>query len=204
MGVVPSRGLTPKTLIRPFAPEVAPAKVTLTSKCPKSGLTAEAVVVARPSSVPLASSTTATTVPLSTLAVPDTSSGELIAVLESGLSMMIFDPSGIGVAAVAGRLELAGVPLAVVEGEAPVLAEALGEPLSSTNVVVLSPPHPANTTANARKSPAPNPFMAPSSAPIICGARPESVCGDALFPSPARGGGQGGGLPAALQLASRR
>ncbi len=156
---MPSRGLTPKTLIRPFAPEVAPEKVTLTSKCPKSGLTAEAVVVARPNSLPPASSTTATTVPLSTLAVPDTSSGELIAVLESGLSMMIFSPSGIGVAAVTGSEEPAGVALAEVKGEAPALAEALGEPLSSTNVVVVSPPHPASTIATRTYSPAPNPFI---------------------------------------------
>src|SRR6266550_5787708 len=183
MGVVPSRALTPKTLIRPFAPEVTPEKGTLTSKCPNSGLTAEAVVVARPSSVPLASSTTATTVPLSTLAVPDTCRGELIAVLESGLSMMIFNPSGIGVAAVSGREELAGVALAVVEGEAPALAEALGEPLSSTNVVVLSPPHPANTTANATNSPAPNPFMRTELGAIICCAQHRI----APSPSPARG-----------------
>jgi len=154
---VPSRGLTPKTLIRPFAPEVAPAKVTLASKWPKSGLTAEAVVVARPSSLPAASSTTATTVPLSTLAVPETGTGELIAVLESGLSMMIFSPSGIGVAAVTGSEELAGVALAEVEGEAPAVAE--GEPLSSTNVVVVSPPHPASTIAMRTYSPAPNPFI---------------------------------------------
>ena len=154
---MPSRGLTPKTLIRPFAPGVAPAKLTLTSKCPKSGLTAEAVVVARPSSVPPASSTTATTDPLSTLAVPDTWTGELIPVLESGLSMMILRPSGMGVAAVVGREELAAEALADVE--APALAEALGEPLSNTNVVEVSPPQPASTTATRTYSPAPNPFI---------------------------------------------
>ena len=38
--------------------------------------------------------------PLSTLAVPETSTGELIVVLASGLSMMIFRSPGIGVAAV--------------------------------------------------------------------------------------------------------
>src|SRR2546430_10399164 len=89
-------------------PRRRPVKLTLTSKCPKSGLTAEAVVVARPSSGPPASSTTATTDPLSTLAVPDTWTGELIPVLESGLSMMVLRPSGMGVAAVVGRGGLAG------------------------------------------------------------------------------------------------
>jgi predicted lipid-binding transport protein (Tim44 family) len=126
-------------------------------------LTAEAVVVARPNSVPAASSTTATTVPLSTLAVPEIWTGELIVVLASGLSMMIFALSGIGVAAVAGRVALVGaalaLALALTEAEAAALAEALGEPLSSTKVVVLSPPHPASTTAIRTPSPAPNPFM---------------------------------------------
>ena len=146
--------------MRAFAPGVPPENVTETSKCPKSGLTADAVVVARPSSVPAASRTTATTVPLSTLAVPDTCTGEPIAVLESGLSMMIFEPSGIAVAAVAGSDEVVGVVEAFVEGEVPALAEALGEPLSSTKVVVVSPPHPASTTTTIRTdSPAPDPFM---------------------------------------------
>jgi hypothetical protein len=77
--------------------------------------------------------------------------------------MMIFTLSGIGVAAVAGSVALVGVALALVlaltEPEALALAEALGEPVSNTKVVVLSPPHPANTTAIRTPSPAPNPFM---------------------------------------------
>src|SRR6266550_3899759 len=134
VGVVPSRGLTPKTLSLPFVPGVAPEKVTVTSKCPYSGLIADAIVVARPNSAPAASRTTATTVPLSTLAVPETSTGELIVVLASGLSMMIFRSPGIAVAAVAGSAALVGVALALADGEAPALVEALavGEPLSST------------------------------------------------------------------------
>ena len=116
-------------------------------------------MVARPNSVPAASSTTATTVPLSTLAVPDTWTGELIAVLASGLSMMIFRSPGIAVAAVAGSDELAGVVLVLADGEAPAFVEALADPLSMTNVVVLLPPHPASTTDTRTVSPAPNPFM---------------------------------------------
>jgi len=99
---------------------------------------------------------------LSTLAVPDTCTGELIEVLASGLSMMIFEPSGIGVAAVAGSVEPVGVALACAVVVAPALALAVGEPLSSTKVVVLSPPHPANTRqASPRETAAPNPFMTP-------------------------------------------
>src|SRR2546428_1410815 len=110
---------------------------------------------------PAASRPTATTVPLSTLAVPDTCTGELIAVLASGLSMMIFLLPGIAVAAVTGSDELAGVALVLADGEVPALAEALadGDPLSSTNVGVLSPPHPASTPHTRTGSPAPNPLM---------------------------------------------
>ena len=117
--------------------------------------------MARPSSVPAASSTTATTVPLSTLAAPETWTGVLIEVLASGLSMMILMLPGMGVAAVAGSAALVGVALAPAEGEVPALVEALaeGDPLSSTLVVVLSPPHPASTTAIRTESPAPNPFI---------------------------------------------
>jgi hypothetical protein len=73
-------------------------------------------------------------------------------------------PSGIGVAAVAGSVALVGVApgLALTEAEAPALGEALGEPVSRTNVVELSPPHPANTRqAVARESAELNPFMTP-------------------------------------------
>ena len=65
--------------------------------------------------------------------------------------MMTFRLPGIGVAAVLGSDELAGAALALVEGEAFAEEEALalGDPLSSTKVVVLSPPHPASTTTNA-------------------------------------------------------
>jgi len=87
-------------------------------------------VVARPSSAPLASRTTATTVPLSTLAVPATSTGELIAVPPSGLSMMILKLLAIGVAAVLGREELAGE--AFVEAEALAEADVVGDSLCST------------------------------------------------------------------------
>ena len=72
---------------------------------------------------------------------------------------MIFEPSRIGVAAVAGSVEPVGVALGWAEVVAPALALAVGEPLSSTNVVVLSPPHPASTTAIRTLSPAPIPFM---------------------------------------------
>ena len=163
MGVVPSRGLTPKTLSWPFCPDTPPEKLTLTSKCPKSGLTAEAVVVARPSSAPPASSTTATTVPLSTLAVPVTSTGELMAVPPSGLSMMILKLLGMGVAALAGSDELAGNPFvdaeALAEGE-----PAEGDSVWSTYVVPPSLPHPAAPRqASPRISAVPNPFKTPLS-----------------------------------------
>jgi hypothetical protein len=153
VGVVPSRGLTPKTLIWPFVPEVAPEKLIVMSKCPKSGFDADAVVVARPSSVPAASRTTATTVPLSTLAVPEIATGELIALLPSGLSMMIFRLLRMGVAAVVGSDELAGEALAPVDGEALPDAElAAGDPLCSTKVVVLSPPQAAMVVRHAPAS----------------------------------------------------
>jgi hypothetical protein len=63
---------------------------------------------------------------LSTLAVPNTWTGELIALLASGLSMMIFRlGSAIGVAAVAGSVALVGAALALglalTEAEAPAL-----------------------------------------------------------------------------------
>ena len=170
MGVVPSRGLTPKTLSCPFCPDTAPEKLTLTSKCPKSGLTADAVVVARPSSAPLASRTTATTVPLSTLAVPATSTGELTAVPPSGLSMMILKLFRMGVAAVVGSEELAGDPS--VEAEA--LAEgdpADGDSDCSTYVVPPSLPHPANPRpVSPRISATPNPFTRRLRAKRIIGA----------------------------------
>jgi hypothetical protein len=97
---------------------------------------------------------------LSTLAVPETWTGELIVVLASGLSMMIFPPPGIGVAAVVGSVELAGAGLAPVEGEAFAdEAAAVGDPLSSTKLVVLSPPHPASAAdASTANRTTPNPF----------------------------------------------
>jgi hypothetical protein len=98
---------------------------------------------------------------LSTLAAPDTWTGELIAVLASGLSMMIFRLSGIGVAAVVGSEELAGEAPALAEGEALADAEAaVGDPLSSTKVVVLSPPHPDRAAPiSAVNRTTPNPFI---------------------------------------------
>ncbi len=75
--------------------------------------------------------------------------------------MMIFRLPAMGVAAVMGSAVLTGVALALTDAEVPALAEALadGDPLSSTKVVVLSPPHPASTTAIRTISPAPIPFM---------------------------------------------
>ena len=119
-------------------------------------------MVARPSSAPPASSTTATTVPLSTLAVPATSTGELMAVPPSGLSMMILKLFGIGVAAAPGRGELAGEAF----GEAEALAEfdAVGDSDCSTYVVPPSLPHPATPRqASPRISAVPNPFKTPLS-----------------------------------------
>jgi hypothetical protein len=105
---------------------------------------------------------------LSTLAVPDTWTGELIVVLAFGLSMMIFRLSGIAVAAVAGSVELAGEALALAEALLPAFAEALalGVPVSSTKLVVLSPPQAARPrhavpTTNA----AANLFMTPLNEP---------------------------------------
>jgi hypothetical protein len=101
---------------------------------------------------------------LSTLAVPETSTDALIVVLASGLSMMIFPPSGIGVAAVVGSEELSGEAAALADAEA--LAEgepAVGDAPESTNVVVLSLPHPAIATAVTLTSrPVKNPFIDPS------------------------------------------
>jgi hypothetical protein len=116
-------------------------------------------VVARPNSVPDASRTKATTVPLSTLAVPETSTGEPIAVLASGLSMMILRLPAIGVAAVVGSDELAGEALVPADGEALADAEvAAGDPLDKTNVVLLSPPQPASASPEATMINAPIPF----------------------------------------------
>jgi hypothetical protein len=74
--------------------------------------------------------------------------------------MMIFKLPGIGVAAVLGSVELAGAALALADAEAlGDAALAVGDPLSSTNVVELSPPHPAiaadDSTTNRTT---PNPF----------------------------------------------
>src|SRR5207253_9561559 len=64
-----------------------------------------------------------------------------------------------GVAAVVGSEELAGDPLAPVEGEAPPDAEAEGDGVCSTYVVPLSPPHAATPRqASPRISATPNPF----------------------------------------------
>src|SRR5437879_13788303 len=71
-----------------------------------------------------------------------------MAVLESGLSMMIFRPPAMGVAAVVGSDEPVDAALALAEaeafGDAPL---ADGDPLSSTKLVVLSPPHPVSAAA---------------------------------------------------------
>jgi hypothetical protein len=105
-------------------------------------------------------------VPLSTLAVPATSTGELIVLLASGLSMKTLLPSSGGVTAVVGSEELSGEAPPPADGEA--LAEpelAVGDPLDSTNVVVLSPPHPAiASAAMLTNTPTPNPFMTPLNA----------------------------------------
>lgn len=98
-------------------------------------------MVPRPSSLPLASSTTATTVPLSTLAVPETSTGELMGLLPSGLSMMMRSPPAMGVAEAAGCADVFEVSELVAVGET--VAEAVGEPgvlPPWTKVVMLSPP----------------------------------------------------------------
>jgi len=82
---------------------------------------------------------------------------------------MIFKPPAIGYAAVVGSEELAGAALALVPGEALAEAEAVGEPLSRTKVVVLSPPHP-DSAADASPSDrtTANPFITLSndSAPL--------------------------------------
>jgi hypothetical protein len=100
--------------------------------------------------------------PLVTLAVPETVTGEPTAVLASGLSMLIFSAPGMGVAAVLGSEELAGVALVLAraEAEAEALADALGESLGSTKVVVLSLPHAASAAEAATNSrTTPNPFI---------------------------------------------
>jgi hypothetical protein len=98
--------------------------------------------------------------PLVTLAVPETVTGEPTAVLASGLSMLIFSAPGMGVAAVLGSEELAGVALVLARAEAEALADALGESLGSTKVVVLSLPHAASAAEAATNSrTTPNPFI---------------------------------------------
>lgn len=116
--------------------------------------------MARPSSLPLASLTTATTAPLATLAVPETSTGELIELLPSGLSMMIRSPLAIGVADVLGNEDDPGDAAELAAGDALTEVEADdGEPLESTNVVLLSPPpHPASSRPATRMTAAPIPF----------------------------------------------
>jgi hypothetical protein len=88
-----------------------------------------------------------------------------MAVLASGLSMMIFKVgSVIGVTAVAGSEEIVGVAPGAAEGLVPAFAEALadGDPVSSTKVVVLSPPHAARARhVVATDSAANNLFMTP-------------------------------------------
>jgi hypothetical protein len=97
---------------------------------------------------------------LVTLAVPETVTGEPTAVLASGLSMLIFSAPGMGVAAVLGSEELAGVALVLARAEAEALADALGESLGSTKVVVLSLPHAASAAEAATNSrTTPNPFI---------------------------------------------
>lgn len=128
-------------------------------------------MVARPSSLPLASLTTATTAPLVTLAVPETSTGELIGLLPSGLSMMIRSPLAMGVAEVLGSDEVPGDAAALVPPDA--LGEAApdvdGEPLDRTNVVLLSPPHPASSRLTAMITAAPIPFTTWSTTPLSNG-----------------------------------
>jgi hypothetical protein len=99
---------------------------------------------------------------LSTLAVPETGTGELIVVLASGLSMMIFRLPAMGVAAVVGSEELAGAALVLADAEAEAFGDAplaVGDPLSSTKVVVLSPPQPDSATATNAANMTPNPFI---------------------------------------------
>jgi hypothetical protein len=73
---------------------------------------------------------------------------------------MIFKPPSIGVAAVFGSEELAGAALALALTEALADAEAVGDPLSTTKVVVLSPPHPHRVTATSPTNrTTPNPFI---------------------------------------------
>jgi hypothetical protein len=87
--------------------------------------------------LPAESSTTATTVPLSTLAAPETWTGELIEVLASGVSMMIRPPRGIGVAAAPDWEVGEGLGLAPAAGDPEAALDALpeGEFVWSTNWV---------------------------------------------------------------------
>jgi hypothetical protein len=80
-------------------------------------------------------------VPLSTLAVPSTTTGELIELPPSGLSMMIRSPLGMGDAGVPGEAPAELLGLAVSLGEAEELG--VGVLLWNTKVVVLSPPQAA-------------------------------------------------------------
>ena len=96
--------------------------------------------------MPLASFTTATIAPLATLAVPETCTGELMAVPPSGLSMTIRSPFGIGVTAVVGSEDDAGEAAELADAEA-ADEELDAEALESTNVVLLSPPQPERTVA---------------------------------------------------------
>src|SRR5947209_5177164 len=90
-----------------------------------------------------------------------------MAVLESGLSMMIFRSPAMGVAAVVGSDEPVDAALAEAEafGDAPL---ADGDPLSSTKLVVLSPPHPVSAAAASpanRTTPSPFITLSNGSAP---------------------------------------
>jgi hypothetical protein len=101
-----------------------------------------------------------------------------MAVLASGLSMMIFKPPAIGVAAVFGSDELAGValalPLALTEALAD--ADAVGDPLSRTKLVVLSPPQPASEAdASPTNRTTPNPFITLSNGSAALRLR-ETLC----------------------------
>jgi hypothetical protein len=84
-----------------------------------------------------------------------------MAVLASGLSIMILRLPGIGVGAVVGSVDPDGVAEALAEAEALADADApAGDPLSSTKVVVLSPPHPASAAdASPATRTTPNPFI---------------------------------------------
>ena len=116
--------------------------------------------MARPSSLPLASLTTAMSAPLATLAVPETSTGELMGLAPSGLSMMIRSPLAMGVAAVFGSEDDSGDAAELLDGAALVEAEAPadGELLPRTKVVLVSPPQPASSMPVATTMAIPIPF----------------------------------------------